>query len=78
MNIRVKDQAGEEMVFKVKKLTKMQKVFDAYSLRKGVSSNALRFMLDGQRIEGDSTPKMLELEDNDQIDVLLQQLGGRI
>lgn len=77
INLRVKDQGGEEMVFKVKKLTKMQKIFDAYSTRKGVSPNALRFMLDGQRIDGDNTPKMLELEDNDQIDVLLQQLGGR-
>ena len=35
---------------------------------------SLRFMLDGERIKEDSTPKMLELDDNDQIDCLLAQV----
>lgn len=52
ITIRVKDQGGDEMLFKVKKDTKMQKIFDAYSQRRGVQASVLRFMLDGQRIEG--------------------------
>lgn len=76
ITIRVRDQTGEETVFKIKKTTKMSKVFGAYATRKGVESNSLRFLLDGERIADDQTPKTLELEDQDQIDCVLEQLGG--
>lgn len=52
-------QLGEEMFFKVKRTTKMSKVFDAYAGRKGVPSSTLRFFLDGDRINADDTPKLV-------------------
>jgi len=61
----------------VKKTTKMSKVFDAYAQRKGVQRKALRFLLDGERIQDDQTPDDLDLDENDQIDCLLEQTGGR-
>ena len=76
ITIRVKDQTGEETFFKIKKTTKMSKVFETYASRKGVQAASLRFLLDGERITGDQTPKQLELDDQDQIDCLLEQLGG--
>lgn len=76
ITIRVKDQTGEETMFKIKKTTKMSKVFAAYAQRKGVDGSSLRFLLDGERIDENSTPKMLELEDEDQIDCVLAQVGG--
>ena len=76
ITIRVKDQTGEETMFKIKKSTKMSKVFNAYAQRKGVEAGSLRFLLDGERISDDDTPKMLELEDEDQIDCVLAQMGG--
>ena len=76
ITIRVKDQTGEETMFKIKKSTKMSKVFNAYAQRKGVEPASLRFLLDGERIGPDETPKMLELEDEDQIDCVLAQVGG--
>jgi small ubiquitin-related modifier len=76
ITLRVKEQTGDEMFFKVKKATKMEKIFSAYAQRRGIQATALRFMIDGERIDKDATPKMLELEDNDQIDVLLEQVGG--
>ena len=54
----------------------MQKVFETYAQRKGVQVGSLRFMLDGERIDPTQTPKMLELDDQDQIDCLLEQVGG--
>lgn len=69
-------QTGEETFFKIKKSTKMQKVFETYAQRKGVQVGSLRFMLDGERIDPQQTPKMLELDDQDQIDCLLEQVGG--
>ena len=54
----------------------MSKVFSAYAQRKGVSAGSMRFLLDGERIGVDETPKSLELEDQDQIDCVLEQHGG--
>lgn len=76
MQIRVKDQTGEEVFFKVKPHTQMGKIFDSYAKRKGVETRVLRFMLDGKRIQAHETPDELELEDLDQIDCLLEQIGG--
>jgi small ubiquitin-related modifier len=55
----------------------MSKIFNAYASRKGVDINSLRFLLDGDIVNGEQTPKMLELEDQDQIDAVLEQIGGR-
>ena len=76
ITLKVRDQSGEEMFFKVKKGTAMRKIMQAFADRKGVSLEVLRFTIDGQRVNAEDTPKMLEMEDGDQIDVLLQQLGG--
>ncbi|CAM9204769.1 unnamed protein product [Discosporangium mesarthrocarpum] len=76
ITIRVRDQTGEETFFKVKKSTRMEKVFSTYAQRKGVSMGALRFLLDGERVAPDTTPKALDLEDQDQIDCMLEQQGG--
>jgi small ubiquitin-related modifier len=54
----------------------MSKVFETYAQRKGVQAASLRFLLDGERILDDQTPKMLELDDQDQIDCMLEQTGG--
>ncbi len=69
------DQAGEKMHFKVKKDTKLQKVFDAYAVRLGVSSCSLTFRFVGERISGDVSPRMLEMEDDDMVEVIMIQTG---
>ncbi len=76
ITIRVKEQGGEETYFKVKKSTKMGKVFEAFANRKGVQKTALRFLLDGERIGEGQSPEDLDLLENDQIDCLLEQTGG--
>jgi small ubiquitin-related modifier len=63
------------MFFKVKKGTAMRKIMQAFADRKGVALDVLRFTIDGARVNAEDTPKMLEMEDGDQIDVLLQQLA---
>ncbi|GMI58213.1 hypothetical protein ScalyP_jg6237 [Parmales sp. scaly parma] len=76
ITIRVKDQTGEETFFKIKKSTKMSKVMETYAKRKGVDIASLRFLVDGERVQGEDTPKTLELDDQDQIDCMLEQTGG--
>jgi small ubiquitin-related modifier len=77
LTIRVRDQASDETFFKVKKTTKMGKLIDAYAKRKGIDVTTIRFLVDGRRVERDDTPKTLELQDEDQIDCLLESVGGR-
>lgn len=76
ITIKFVDQTGDALHFKVKKSTKMEKIFGAYAAKKGSDSKAFRFLLDGRRVDPDNTPKMLELEDEDQIDVMLEYVGG--
>jgi len=63
LTIRVKDQSGDETFFKMKKTTKMSKVFTAYAQRKGVAMTSLCFLLDGDVMDPDGTPTSLDLED---------------
>ena len=52
----------------------MLKVFETYAKRKGFKVGSLRFLLDGERIEPDKTPKLLHMADNDQIDCMIEQV----
>ncbi|UJR10518.1 hypothetical protein I4U23_014721 [Adineta vaga] len=65
-----------EVQFKVKMTTSMSKLKKSYAERQGVPVNSLRFLFDGKRINDDETPKLLEMEDNDTIDVYQEQVGG--
>mmetsp|Transcript_28726 Transcript_28726/g.92489 ORF Transcript_28726/g.92489 Transcript_28726/m.92489 type:complete len:91 (+) Transcript_28726:94-366(+) len=76
LNIRIRDQGGEETFFKVKKSTKLEKVFNAYSQRKGVNAQSLRFLFDGSRVRPEQTPQDIDMEDGDQLDCMLEQQGG--
>lgn len=70
------NKTGEETFFKIKKGTKMSKVFSAFAKRKGVQASSLRFLMDGDRVKEDDTPLSLELEDQDMLDCVLEQVGG--
>ena len=75
IEIRIKDQTGEETMFKIKRTTKMEKVFKTYASRKGVDEEYLAFLIEGEKIDIDDTPQSLRLEDGDSIDCVLKQSG---
>ena len=80
LNIRIRDQTGEETFYKVKYTTKFDTIFNKYATRKGVAATLLRFLYDGQRVRGDETPGKCGtppvcMEDGDQIDCMLEQGG---
>ena len=56
--------------------TKFGKIFKAYAKKKGIQVQEMRFLFDGNRIHTDSTPKMLEMEDGDEVNAVLEQEGG--
>jgi len=65
--------------FRIKKSRPIGKVLNVFAERIRVERNALRFTFHGQTIRGneDETPESLDMEDGDQIDAHLQQVGGR-
>jgi len=71
--IRVKDQTGEETMFKVKNTTSFGRIMNAYANRKGVRAVDLNFLLDGERIKPYQTIADLDLEDEDQVDCFLNR-----
>jgi len=71
-------KAGEETVFKIKPTTKMGKIKKAYAEKRGIQASSIRFLIDGDAVNDEQTPKMLELEEDDQIDCMLEQQGGGV
>ena len=57
----------------------MHKVYKSYAQQKGIQLSSIRLLMDGDRLDVDdmkATPKSLDMEDGDQIDVMLAQTGG--
>jgi hypothetical protein len=54
-------QTSEETVFKVKRVTKMSRVCDAYAAKKGVARTSIRFLFDGERINDEDTPESVRV-----------------
>ena len=70
------EQDSNEIHFRVKQTTQMGKLKKSYSERVGVPVTSLRFLFDGRRINDDETPKALEMEQDDVIEVYQEQTGG--
>jgi small ubiquitin-related modifier len=65
ISVRVKDQTGGEVVFKVKKTTKFSRILDAFCQKKAWDATQVRFVFDGQRLNRDATPEELDMESGD-------------
>ena len=55
----------------------MGKLKKSYSERVVVPTTSLRFLFDGRRINDEETPKQLEMEQEDVIEVDQEQTGGQ-
>merc|ERR1712130_611964 len=78
IKLKVVGQDSNEIHFRVKHTTQMGKLKKSYSERVGVPVTSLRFLFDGRRINDDETPKALEMEQDDVIEVYQEQTGGTL
>ena len=76
INIKVVNQDGAEVYFKIKTTTPFKRLMDAYCNRQGQIVTSFRFLYDGQRLMAQDTPASIDMENDDIIDVVLQQTGG--
>ena len=59
---------GVQVYFKIKRTTRMQKVFSALATRQGVDVTSLRVAFRGARVGGLDTADMVGLRDGDRLD----------
>lgn len=71
-------QDQDRITFKVRKNGPLKKVFDAYAKHAGIQSHQIRYMYDGKNVGYEDTPKLLEMVDGDEMQVFVQQTGGRL
>jgi small ubiquitin-related modifier len=76
ISIRVRSQQGEEVFFKIKPTTMMEKVIRAFADKLGVDAGALRLTFDGERVQGNKSAQEIGLQDGDVLDVMEFQVGG--
>eukprot|EP00033_Pygsuia_biforma_P000844 GCRY01000982.1.p1 GENE.GCRY01000982.1~~GCRY01000982.1.p1 ORF type:complete len:120 (-),score=10.74 GCRY01000982.1:38-397(-) len=76
LNLKVVSSDGNEVFFKIKRVTPLNKLMKAYCQRVGVEFESVRFLFDGERITADKTPNDYDMEDNDEIEVHVAQIGG--
>ncbi|XP_010449201.1 PREDICTED: small ubiquitin-related modifier 3-like [Camelina sativa] len=74
--LKVKSQDGDEVLFKIKKSTRLKKLMYAYCDRRGLKLDAFAFIFDGARIRREDTPHELDMEDGDEIDACRTMSGG--
>ncbi|EXJ82056.1 hypothetical protein A1O1_08125 [Capronia coronata CBS 617.96] len=75
MNIKVTD-GNNEVFFKIKKTTKLEKLMKAFCERQGKDIRSARFLFEGQKVQPQDTPEVLEMQDGDSIEVHQEQIGG--
>ncbi|KAJ1514095.1 Small ubiquitin- modifier 1 [Coelomomyces lativittatus] len=79
ITLKVRDQLGGEIEFRLKPSTRFSKLAKAYADKKNLRLHDLRFSVDGERIDfisNDKTIQDLQLEDDDVIEVNITQVGG--
>lgn len=75
INLKVTD-GNSEVYFKIKKVTQLKRLMEAFCKRQGRAANSLRFLYDGQRVEPDDTPESLDMDEGDVIEAHREQVGG--
>jgi hypothetical protein len=75
LNIKVTDN-NNEIFFKIKRSTKLEKLMNAFCERQGKAISSVRFLFDGSRVQASDTPDTLEMADGDTLEVHQEQVGG--
>lgn len=60
LNIKVTDN-NNEVFFKIKRSTKLEKLMNAFCERQGKSIQSVRFLFEGQRVQPTDTPDTVRI-----------------
>ena len=68
-NLRIIDPMGDETFFRVETTMQLDKLFNAYAVRKRVAATALEFLYDGEIVGGHQSAADIGIEDGEHLDV---------
>ncbi|KAF8593648.1 ubiquitin-like protein [Ceratobasidium sp. AG-I] len=72
----IRSQEGPSFQLKVARTKPLKAAFDKAHEQFRKAPGTFRFIHNGNRLRDEDTPKMHEMEDEDEIDAQLQQVGG--
>ncbi|GFH50338.1 hypothetical protein CTEN210_06814 [Chaetoceros tenuissimus] len=76
LRVTIQDQVGNQVLFHVRKNTKVSKVLSAYAQRQGIRPKDMRLFFNGVNINGSKeTMEELEIKDQDLLFALLEKHG---
>ncbi len=76
LTLKVKSQNQDEVHFKIKKNTPLKKLMERYCDRINVPINSANFVFEGEKIFHYNTPLQLNMRNKDEIQVVIEQVGG--
>ncbi|KAK6588645.1 hypothetical protein RS030_3416 [Cryptosporidium xiaoi] len=76
VTVKVRSPDGEQVLYRIKKKTKLQKLMNSYCQRTGQNENSIRFLFEGERLRPEMTAEEAELQEGDLIDAMISQVGG--
>ncbi|ORY62855.1 hypothetical protein BCR35DRAFT_308891 [Leucosporidium creatinivorum] len=77
INLVIRHATGEEDIqIKCKITTPFQKIYGAVAKQKGITTGSFGLLFDGEKLNPEATPKMLEMEEEEQLDFVVAQIGG--
>jgi small ubiquitin-related modifier len=76
LNLLVKSNEFEDINFSIRSSTVLSKLFQRYCERNNIKSETVSFLFNGTKINSEDTPKRLGMKDQDEIQCVLNQVGG--
>ncbi|KAL5710607.1 hypothetical protein ACHQM5_021149 [Ranunculus cassubicifolius] len=76
IKLSIRDQSGDTVTYRVKRSTKLRNLMKAFCVKKLLDIKTVVFLHYGRSIKHNRTPDQLQMEDGDEIDAMLVQVGG--
>lgn len=76
ISVKVKDQNGSVVVFKMKSNLKFRKLINSYCENKKIPKNSVNFSFQQETIREENTPDDFGMADGSVIEAHVQQKGG--
>ena len=73
LQLKVVDFSGNTLEFKIKSHTALKKLMSTFCERAGLDLQSVRFIFDGQRVNGSDTAHSLGMEEGNVIEVMQEQ-----
>ncbi|CAN8285266.1 unnamed protein product [Cochlearia groenlandica] len=76
ITLKVKNQQGEEDIYKIGGHAQLKKLMVAYCKKRNIDYTSVRFIYDHKQLKSRHTPHQLMMEENDEISVVVELGGG--